>query len=214
MELIEKNRCVIVAAGKISSDEIIKSNVFYDDYIIAADGGYTKLKNAGIVPNLIVGDFDSSDTPEIDIETIILNPIKDCTDTEFAVEQAVERGYKDIYILGALGGRNDHSFANFALIAALKTKNVNVTIIEENHKIYALKNENKTIAKKDIYVSVFAFGNDCTIDLEGFFYPLSNYKLSPYSSLGVSNEIVEETGRITVKDGVLLVMEVNKNTAV
>ena len=65
MELIERKRCVIVAAGTISDLDILKKSIFYDDYIIAADAGYIKLKSAGIEPHLIVGDFDSSDIPEM-----------------------------------------------------------------------------------------------------------------------------------------------------
>ena len=145
MELVEKKRCVIVAAGKTDSDDIIKKNIFYDDFVIAADAGYTKLKSAGIAPDLIVGDFDSSDTPENDIETIVLSPIKDCTDTQFAVSQAVERGYNEILIIGGLGGRIDHSVANFAVIGEFKQKGVNVTVVDENHIIYCLKDEEKTI---------------------------------------------------------------------
>lgn len=212
MEFIEKRRCVIVAAGRIPSEDVIKSRIFYDDYVIAADAGYMILKKAGIIPDLIVGDFDSSDTPENDIETIVLNPIKDCTDTEFAVKKAVEKGFKDILILGALGGRTDHSFANITLVAEYKDSDINITLITENQKIYALKNETKSIAKADIYVSLFSFGSMCNVSTEGLFYPLSNYSLSPYSAIGVSNEIVDNTAKITVNDGILLVMEVSKNT--
>lgn len=212
MEFIEKRRCVIVAAGRIETEDIIKSHIFYDDYVIAADAGYTILKKAGITPDLIVGDFDSSDTPENDIETIVLNPIKDCTDTEFAVKKAVEKGFKDVLILGALGGRSDHSFANITLVAEYKNNDINITLITENQIIYALKDETKSIAKADIYVSLFAFGSVCNVTLEGMFYPLNNYSLSPYSAIGVSNEIVNDSAKITVNGGVLLVMEVNKNT--
>lgn len=211
MEFAEKRRCVIVAAGRIQSDEIIKNNIFYDDYIIAADAGYTALKRIGITPDLIVGDFDSSDTPENEIDTIVLNPIKDCTDTEFAVEKAVEKGLSDILVIGGLGGRIDHSFANIVLVAEFKNKEVNVTLITDNQKIYALKNEIKSVVKSDSYVSVFAFGGECTVTFEGMFYPLKQYALSPYQVLGISNEIVDETAQITAESGILLVMEVSKS---
>lgn len=212
MEFVEKRRCVIVAAGKINSDEIIKNNIFYDDYIIAADAGYTTLKKLNIVPNLIVGDFDSSDTPENDIETIVLNPIKDCTDTEFAVDTAVKKGFNEIIILGGLGGRIDHSFANITLVGKFKNKGVNLTLITEFQKIYALKDETKSIAKSNSYVSLFAFGSECSVTLDGMFYPLNDYILSPFSDLGISNEVTEPSGKITTQNGVLIVMEVDKNT--
>ena len=211
MELIERKRCVIVAAGKTESDDILKKNIFYDDFVIAADAGYTKLKAAGITPHLIVGDFDSSDTPENDIETIVLSPIKDCTDTQFAVSQAVERGYNEILVIGGLGGRIDHSIANFAVIAEYKLKGVNITLIDENHVIYCLKDEEKTVTSKDSYFSVFAIGGNATITLKGFYYEVDNYELSPFASIGVSNEVADETATVSVNDGIVLIIEASKS---
>ena len=211
MELVEKRRCVIVAAGKTDSVDLLKKNIFYDDFVIAADAGYTKLKAAGIVPDLIVGDFDSSDTPENDIETIILSPIKDCTDTQFAVSQAVERGYNDILIIGGLGGRIDHSVANFAVLAEYKLKDINITLIDDYHVIYCLKDEQKNISKKDSYFSVFAFGGNAEITLKGFYYNVENYVLSPYASIGVSNEAVDDVANISVNEGIVLIIEASKS---
>ena len=210
MELIDKKRCVIVAAGKIDDLSILKRNIYYDDYVIAADAGYTRLKAADIEPELIVGDFDSSDTPENETETIVLSPIKDCTDTQYAVSQAVERGYNDILIIGGLGGRIDHSFANLAVAAEYKLKGVNVELIDDYHRIYILNNEKRTLTKRDIYVSVFAFGEPAEVSLNGFYYKAEKLSLSPYDSVGVSNEIVDETAEITALSGTVLVIESDK----
>jgi len=210
MELVEKRRCVIVAAGKTESDEILKKNIYYDDYIIAADAGYSKLKSAGITPHLIVGDFDSSDTPENDIETIVLSPIKDCTDTLYAVNEAVNRGFSEILIIGGLGGRIDHSVANFAVLAEFKQKGVNITLIDENHTVYCLKDEQRTVTYKDRYFSVFAVGGKAEITLKGFYYEVDNYELSPFSSIGVSNELTEDTANVIVSEGTVLIIEASK----
>ncbi len=206
MELIERKRCVIVAAGVISDLDILKKNIFYDDYIIAADAGYTKLRSAGIEPQLIVGDFDSSDVPENDIETITLSPVKDYTDTEFAVAQAVERGFDEILIIGGTGGRIDHTFANVAVITRYKKQGVNITLIDDNHRIFTLCNETKSIVKGSYYVSLFAADGECTVKLEGFYYNNDGLVLTPDSSIGVSNEIVDETAKITVLNGIALVV--------
>ncbi len=206
MELIERKRCVIVAAGVISDLDILKKNIFYDDYIIAADAGYTKLRSAGIEPQLIVGDFDSSDVPENDIETITLSPVKDYTDTEFAVAQAVERGFDEILIIGGTGGRIDHTFANIAVITRYKKQGVNITLIDDNHRIFTLCNETKSIVKASYYVSLFAADGECTVSLEGFYYNNDGLVLTPDSSIGVSNEIVDETAKITVLNGIALVV--------
>jgi len=45
------------------------------------------------------------------------------------------------------------------------------------------------------------------VTLEGFKYPLKDAVISSFSSLGISNEIVEEIARVRIADGVLLMME-------
>lgn len=210
MESVIKNRCVIVAAGTVRDIEFLKSNIKISDYVIAADGGYLTLLKTGITPDLTVGDFDSASKPQYSSEIIGLNPIKDCTDTEFACEQAVARGYKNILILGALGGRVDHSFANFALLARFKQKGINIVVKDEKHLIYCLYNEIKTVKKENEYVSIFAFGNECNITLNGFFYNVENFKLTPFDSIGVSNEVVNDEASIKVNFGLCLVIEAKK----
>lgn len=210
MEFINKKRCVVVGGGVITDSTIIKENVFYDDFVIAADKGYEFCNASGVTPDLIVGDFDSADFPKTDVEIIALNPVKDCTDMEFAVNEAVNHGFSDILIIGGLGGRIDHSFANFAVCAAFCQRNISITIIDENHRIYALKDEERIVINEDKYISIFAYGGDCQVTLNGFFYPLDKYHLSAFSALGVSNELIEKTGKIQIENGTAIIMEVSK----
>ncbi|MEG2081302.1 MAG: thiamine diphosphokinase [Oscillospiraceae bacterium] len=210
MEAIIKNRCVIVAAGELDNLDLLKNNILNTDFIIAADGGYKKCINIGLIPDLIVGDFDSSKVPKIKTEIIKLNPIKDSTDTENALLIGAEKGFKDFTIFGATGGRFDHTFANIALISSAIEKNINCTIIDDHHKIYFLKNETHKIKNENKYISIFAYGGDCVVSLNGFFYPLNSYTLSANSALGTSNEITADYGEITVHKGKLLIIECEK----
>lgn len=209
---MKKTRCVIIAAGDISDNYIIKNNVLPGDFVIAADAGYYNCVNAGVTPDLIVGDFDSGKKPETLIETIILNPVKDSTDSETALSEAEKRGYKDIILLGATGKRLDHTLANILLTASAKQRGRSLTIIDEHHKIYAVKNETKIIqrSKSKYYLSVYAVGGDCEITEEGVYYPLNKYILSPFSALGVSNEITDDSAKITVYSGTAVIIEADK----
>ena len=100
-------------------------------YMVAADGGLTTFNALGIAPRLLVGDFDTV-RPELleryvsrdDIEVLRHNPVKDDSDLALAVEAVAEKGYTEIYVLGALGGRCDHSLANMRLCYAWKKKGV------------------------------------------------------------------------------------------
>ncbi len=92
------------------------SGVKFDDdkYTICADGGYLLAKRMNVVPDVIIGDFDTFSEEELpDNCEIIKHPEdKDDTDTMLAVKLALNRGYKNIVICGAIGGRLDHTFAN------------------------------------------------------------------------------------------------------
>lgn len=80
-------------------------------------------RRTGIVPDVIIGDFDSvnADTLDFfkkknDIEWTKLNPVKDDTDTEAAIRLAIEKGAQSITLLGATGSRIDHVLANIELL--------------------------------------------------------------------------------------------------
>lgn len=212
MAEMSKKRCVIVAAGSIDDTSAIKGYADSADFVIAADAGYVYCRDAGIEPDLFVGDYDSSKKPKTQNELIALNPIKDATDTETALTEAEKRGYKEITLLGALGGRVDHTLANLALVSQAKQRGTNLTIIDSHHKIFAVKNESVRIERKTAkyYLSVFSVGGDSVISEEGVYYPLSDYTLSPFSALGVSNEITSDEAVITVKKGTVIIVEADR----
>ena len=207
MAEMSKKRCVIVAAGSIDNTSAIKTYADSADFVIAADAGYVYCRDAGIEPDLFVGDYDSSKKPKTQKELI-----KDATDTETALTEAEKRGYKEITLLGALGGRVDHTLANLALVSQAKQRGTNLTIIDSHHKIFAVKNESVRIERKTAkyYLSVFSVGGDSVISEEGVYYPLSDYTLSPFSALGVSNEITSDEAVITVKKGTVIIVEADR----
>ena len=105
-------RCVIVSGAPEADLSFIENNIIENDFVICADSGYKKCIQIGIVPDLIIGDFDSSLKPDLPCEIITLNREKAYTDTFHCVIEAVERGYKNIIIFGAIGDRFDHTYAN------------------------------------------------------------------------------------------------------
>ncbi len=212
MAEMSNKSCVIVAAGNIDDVSAIKTFADSADFVIAADAGYVYCRKAGVEPDLFVGDYDSSKKPETQRELIALNPIKDATDTETALTVAEKRGYKEITLLGALGGRVDHTLANIILTAQAKQRGTDLTIIDSHHKIFAVKNESVTIKRKSAkyYLSVFSVGGDSIVSESGVYYPLSDYVLSPFSALGVSNEITSDEAVITVKKGTVVIVEADR----
>ena len=209
---------VIISGGSLDPDFALAFlREEKQELLIGADRGICFLKEKGIHPTHIVGDFDSASGdaleyfkqfPEIPIRTF--NPVKDFTDTAIAMELAMEEGADRIYILGGTGTRLDHVVANIKLLShALERKKE--CILMDAHNRIRLIDQPLTIEKKKQYgkyVSLFAFGGQVKgLTLRGFFYPLTEYDMEAENPLGVSNEITAENGEISFSSGKLLVME-------
>ena len=197
--------CYLVGAGDFVG-EISKNP---NDIIIAADGGYDALIQHGYIPDLLIGDFDSieCDIPE-NIETLRFPKEKDETDMLLAYREGVKRGYKSFVILGATGGRLDHTMANIALLAHFKKYGHEAKIIGQNQIILAIKNESTIISgTKGEYFSIFAYGSDAMgVSVKGAKYSVSDTVLSCDFPLGVSNEFLDTECEISVMDGTLIIM--------
>lgn len=196
----------LIFGGGIYGDEF--PVISFDDLIVAADKGAEILMTHGIAPHITVGDFDSSSViPE---ENVIKLPVeKDVTDTHAAVEIAIEKGADEIHIYGGMGGRVDHTFANYALIASLAEKGIKANLYGEGYRITAVCNEKITLSgRRGSTLSVFSWSDACEgVSLVGVKYPLGDAVLHKNFALGVSNSFAEENAEISVSDGILLIMQ-------
>lgn len=179
-------------------------------FIIAADRGYLAVKQMGLTPNLVLGDFDSLDptahVPQ-DCEIIRAAPEKDDTDTMLAVKTALDRGYTDITIVGAIGGRLDHTLANIQTLAYILRHGGFGRLVGENDCVELLNAGEYSYERKDgMYLSLFAYGERAVITTRGTKYDLTEHTLDNTFPLGVSNEIIGEKCRVSVHEGQLLVI--------
>ncbi|MBR6812796.1 MAG: thiamine diphosphokinase [Oscillospiraceae bacterium] len=179
-----------------------------DRLLIAADAGYRRLKSAGMVPDLAVGDFDSLGFEPHDCEVIYHKPEKDDTDTMLAIKEGLARGYDKFVLFGALGGRIDHSYANMQALSYIAEHGGRGLMVGEGFAITALKDGKITLSgEKGEPVSVFCTGDRAEgVSIKGLKYSLENAVLESAFPLGVSNEFVGEEAEISVKNGSLLVM--------
>ncbi len=204
-----KNRCVIIGGGDCAVP-LLKENITSDDYVICADGGYDIALQAKIIPDLLIGDFDSIKSVPEDVNTITLPVEKDVTDSVAAFNEGVKLGFKEFLLLGGTGGRFEHTLSNVSLMANASKSGINFEIIDDNHIFRSITNSSKRIIKKENQqISVFAYGNTANgVTLKGMYYPLNNYTLDPFNgALGTSNHIISEIGEISVKDGTLIIIE-------
>lgn len=199
-------KCYIVGAGTVNIDELVFEE---GSYIIAADKGLEYLKKKDIVPDIIIGDFDSLGHIPEENNIIAHTPEKDDTDMMLSVKYALTKGFKEIIIYGGLGGsRFDHSLANIQTLAYIAQHNAHGFLIGEKSTCTVIKNSkilfNKTWKKG---ISVFSLGNMAKgVTLSGLKYELNDYDLTCDFPLGVSNEFTGVPATVGVNDGLLLVI--------
>lgn len=187
------------------------------EYVIAADKGMEFCYRNGICPDVIVGDFDSADGEVLsyfrgqkDVEIITLNPIKDDTDTEFAIRHAMEKGASTITVLGGTGSRIDHVLGNIELLGIGLASGIPIILQDSCNRVRMIDRGIAIDKAKQfgVYVSLIPYTAQVEhLYLRGFKYPLSDYCMTGFNSLGVSNEITDERGEISFEKGILLVIE-------
>lgn len=201
-------RCVILSAAPTRDPLALAGYLLPDDYIVAADGGWQLAQQMGVRPAMLVADFDSLSMP-IAMENVELASLpmeKDITDTAEAMRLAYEKGYRSFLLLGCTGGRLDHQQAALAVAADYARRGCDVVLADEKNEIHLLVPGNYVYpACPDEKISLFAFGEDVTgLFIDGLKYTVSDYTLSPYDALCVSNEWVGEDACLSFKSGLLM----------
>lgn len=197
--------CYIAGAGEFTPRGLVRTE---KDFVIAADGGYDHLLAAGVLPDLMVGDFDSVESIPGDIP-IMRHPVeKDDTDMGLAVEEGIRRGYRSFRLYGAGGGRIDHFMANLQLIADMSRRGLQVVVVCPEMDVHAVTDGVLSLGagREGTLVSVFCHG-ECAqgVTLRGLKYPLNEASLTAFRPLGVSNAFTKEAAEISVRHGTLIV---------
>ncbi len=203
---IKKGACHICGAGEAALPSL---SLQPDDLLIAADGGLTKLTEAGLTPHIVIGDFDSCKENLSEKTPVLRLPTrKDVTDMAAAVAYGEEAGYRTFYLYGATGGRPDHTYANYQLIAGMSRRGLFATVVDGVFRMSAVTDGTFCLPHSARgTVSIFAHGGVATgVTLKGLSYPLDDACLSPDTPLGVSNEVRGDAPTVSVRKGCLLVM--------
>ena len=196
--------CYIVGAGEFYGEIFPKQG----DLVIAADGGYDTLLSLGIKPDLVLGDMDSVDADVNDVKKLVFPVRKDETDSFLAYREGAGRGYTDFMLYGCTGGRDDHTFANYALLVYARERGHRMTLIGRSSDTFAMINESVTVSGEPLsHLSVFAFGGEARgVSVRGAEYEADNITLTPRYPLGASNRFTDSPVEIEVGDGALIIM--------
>lgn len=211
-------KCAIIAGGDMPDKEEYSSYEYWERFscIICADSGYYTAKKLGIKPDIITGDFDSF-TEELpgDTEIIASIPEKDDTDTLMAVKKAIELGYKNIELYGALGGsRFEHTIANIQTMIYALQQGCDLRIYGDSILMVQTADDGEVAYRnkgEGIYMSVFALSETVSIDhLRGVKYPLEDYLMVQSFPIGVSNEILDDAALLRISNGLALIILTDK----
>ena len=197
----------LILTAHVDNPEQISIDFSRFDTVICADGGLLVADRLGLTPDILIGDFDSVEQPK-EREVIKLPAEKDMTDSEAAIDLAVSQGYDHIVVLGGLGGRFDHTMGNIGILSKYCGKLSHLALTDGQNYVFMASPGRVTIPRGDYtYLGVISYGGAAkSVTLKGVKYPLTDYLLSDSTTLGVSNEIIEETAEISFTKGKLLLI--------
>ena len=204
---------VLICGGEINDEfSLVCLKQIKPDCIIGVDKGLEFCYRNHVIPDWILGDFDSISKEVIDwyreqqeIPIRQYKPEKDDTDTRLGMELALKLGSDKIFLLGATGGRLDHYMGNLQSLLITARKEKEGWILDEQNAITVRKAGKICIHKEEQfgkYVSFFSMGDKVTgLSLTGFQYPLDGYTLKNSDGIAVSNQLSDDCGIIEFETG-------------
>jgi thiamine pyrophosphokinase len=208
-------RAIIVAGGHSSANDGWRHWAADADLIVGADGGAAQALAWGLSPDVVIGDLDSlpAETRATLVaagrEFVVHPRAKDETDLELALTYVVERGYQDVVILGALGGRLDHLLANILLLTLPGFAQARIRIADGAEEALLLRGGEmiEFEGQPGDVVSLLPLGGDAyRVTTHGLAWTLTGDTLHFGATRGVSNEMVAAAARVELEAGYLLIV--------
>ena len=146
--------------------------------VIAADSGMAHADVLNLVPELWVGDFDSTSKELAEKWHNVprqAHPIeKDASDGELAISEALRRGATSLILVGGMGGQLDHVLAHLGFLVTLADRGVDVMMTSGTEEAYGLAGELRLQAQREERLSIMPFTNLIGLSITGVKYPLTN----------------------------------------
>lgn len=200
--------CAILAGGP--EEGIPCEPVPAHAYILCADSGLHLAERLHRQPDLVLGDFDSLGAVPSHLPHMTVPVEKDDTDTMLAVRVALEKGFRDIRIYGAFGGRLDHTLANLQTLEYLRLHGAEGFLcgVRDSARMLCGGESVRLAARPGWSLSLFAWSAECSgVCASGVYYPLRDGTLTRSFPLGVSNRITADFAEISCAAGMLLIMQ-------
>ena len=219
------NNTLIITGGTINIEfakKYLNENEFTK--IIAVDGGLHAADKLAVIPDYIVGDFDTVSPLLLykyenmeNVEIIRYRPEKDFTDTYIAMQKAIEENSFSIHILGGMGGRFDHTLANIQLLQYALHKGIEAVLVSPKNRVRLLGDKRRSIILRREetpykYISLVPISESVkSVTTTGMKYNVKKFDfyIDKNISMGVSNELKNDEAEIHIASGELLLIESN-----
>lgn len=205
---------LIVAGAPVAEYAVYAQLVSSAEYVIAADAGADLCLKLGKTPDVFVGDADSVSGRTIatlrdgGVELVMAERDKDVSDLDLALALAAERGFDEVTVTAAWGGRADHTIAVVGSLldaAALWP----VLVAPGAFTAWVLAPDSRdglSVEGRGRTVSVLAGPGGATVSVEGARWPLDHAVLAPLSRHGLSNVVADDRLRVSICDGTALIL--------
>ncbi|MCX7614760.1 MAG: thiamine diphosphokinase [Clostridiales bacterium] len=184
-------------------------DLYPDAFVICADRGAEIAATAGFHPNIVIGDMDSLKRIPSDVEVIKCAPEKDDQDLKICARIALSRGYRDIIIVCASGGRLDHAIANFYLLEYFFENEAKAELLDAKNRVFMHEGGNMTLKTDPDYQYFGLLPLDYTltgVTLRGLKYPLNHVILKRPEVISVSNEPIASEYSVEIENGRALIV--------
>lgn len=208
---------LIITGGAAPEHALLQERIRIADRVIAVDGAADLLAQAGVTPHVLIGDFDTASKTSIEalvtggtqIERLPVH--KNMTDTEAAMDYALNEGARDITMLGALGTRVDHTLSNIGMLLRAHRRGVACRVLDDINELTVATGEYVLTGTPGQTVSILPLTGDMVVTASGLLYPLEALALPFGSSRGVSNIMKSTSAHLSIFGGVALVVKILKN---
>ncbi|MCK8817273.1 thiamine diphosphokinase [Natroniella sulfidigena] len=207
-------RAIVFINGKMKGKkEFYLKYIQKEDKVFCADGGAKHTYNLGLMPELILGDFDSISKEVLSyyqnkgVELKKYPSEKDKTDTQLLLELLSKRGFQKVIIFAGLGGGLDHILGNLYLLEKFSELDLDISLVTPSEIIEVITEQKVIKDQQNKRVSFSPLTSKATgIDLTGFKYQLKNGVMVRGNTLGLGNFIVEKEATVKLKTGKLLMI--------
>ncbi len=209
---ITEQSALLLANGTPCSDGLLREMFARHSLVIALDGAFLKLREHGLLPHIVTGDFDSLPdyralARKYPLVPFIRNEDQDSTDLEKGLELALSKGITRADILWATGARADHYYANLSNMVRYSGR-MDLRLLDDHSVVYRLPRHFEKEFRAGQVISLLPMGRVEGITTRNLKYALNNETLEIGGRIGTSNE-VEANGPVVIThaSGCLLLAE-------